>query len=489
MPDDKPLGAGLDWADPRSRLAPLYLTPGGVAAVAVFCAAALVFAAGPLWHTDFWSHLRYGEVIAAAGRLPDRDPLTPFAAGPPAAGAWLSQLSYHGLIRLGGPLAGGVELVRLAHLLAGLATLGLLALALRRAGATAGWAAAGAALLAALIPGSLAVQRPQLLVLPLFAAVLVALSRPTPTRRAVAWVPLVLLLWANLHGSFAVGLGIVTLRLLGKLAERDEPAARRLAQMLLLAVAAACVNPVGPAVFAESVRYAGHPNLRTLAEWQPLHFTLGPGGHRAYLLALALVLTGARRFSRADWLVLVPFAVWPLFQQRAFVWLALLAVWLAIPRLSARFPGRPVVPDFRRTAFAGLLVGLTLVASPAARWLAVGPRPLAAALPPVEFAASLGPGGPVFASETLGDYLAWAAPHRPVLMTNHAPAFAPDHWRKCLAVKAAEPGWEAALREFGATVVVVEAAAHPDLAAALGAAPGWRVRPDPTGRLLVATRE
>ena len=83
---DKPLGPGIDWADPRSRLAGLYLTPGGVAGVAVLCVLTLVLATGPLWHTDFWSHLRYGEVMAATGRRPDREPLTPFAApGRPSA--------------------------------------------------------------------------------------------------------------------------------------------------------------------------------------------------------------------------------------------------------------------------------------------------------------------------------------------------------------------------------------------------------------------
>ena len=36
-----------------------------------------------------------------------------------------------------------------------------------------------------------------------------------PSRRAIVWVPLLMVLWANLHGSFVVGLGLLGIVLVG----------------------------------------------------------------------------------------------------------------------------------------------------------------------------------------------------------------------------------------------------------------------------------
>src|SRR6516165_8126648 len=68
------IGAGLDFANPNSRLAFLYMHTAGAVAVVTL---ALLFAAlmyVPIKHTDVWAHLRFGEVIARENRLPDQEP-------------------------------------------------------------------------------------------------------------------------------------------------------------------------------------------------------------------------------------------------------------------------------------------------------------------------------------------------------------------------------------------------------------------------------
>ncbi len=58
----------------------------------------------PLWHTDIWGHVAYGQWMLDHGRLPDVDPFVDLAQTTPlVATAWLSQLLFGALERSGGP--------------------------------------------------------------------------------------------------------------------------------------------------------------------------------------------------------------------------------------------------------------------------------------------------------------------------------------------------------------------------------------------------
>ena len=550
-----PLGAGIDWTDPNSRLAPLYMTAGGLIGVAVLGLAFLLFSTFPLRHTDFWSHLKYGEWIAAHRTLPDREPLSPFTdkQTPMFDAMWLSQVGYHGLFRAGESLAGGgarrrfeggVEVIRLTHVLAAVAALGFFGLAYRRVSDSVPWGVGGMVFLVLPIVGpmlgSFAVQRPQTLVLPCYAALLCLLSRPGPTRRAVILAPLSLVLWANLHGSFVIGVGLIGVILLGKAIElgrengwslraigRDPPTRRLCAMLILSVVAVAILNPYGPSLYVDVVKFGESPNLRTMAEWQPLDFSEARGGHWGYLAMLALLgLTQAvspRGFTPTQLLLVVTLGLGPLFQQRLMVWWAPLVPWIIAPHgVAAAERGRwllpPSVPSLRRTALAAVLVVLAVVASQSSTWVKTGrPRPLAAALhpeTPYDIAAALSgqpPANPdrvadllrvvreeyggrytgrVFASEIQGEYLLWALPEdAPVLLYNHVQLFPPDRWAEYMTVKVAAPGWWEILDRYRVGIVVVEVDSHPRLCQELRAHPGWRVVLDESARLFVAVRK
>ena len=178
------LGAGIDWSDPNSPLAPYYFSTGGVIAVAILGIAFFVFSLLPLWHTDFWAHLKYGEWIVANRTLPEREPLSPFTdkQAPMFDAMWLSQLGYHALFCAGWSVAGGddrkrfeggVELIRLVHLFAAIAAVGLFAFAYRRVADSVPWAIGGMVFVVILMVGLLTVQRPQTLGLACFAALFV----------------------------------------------------------------------------------------------------------------------------------------------------------------------------------------------------------------------------------------------------------------------------------------------------------------------------
>jgi hypothetical protein len=554
-----PLGAGIDWADPNSRLAPYYMTTASVIATAILCLAFFVLSILPLWHTDFWAHLKYGEWIAANRSLPDREPLSPFTDKQTRMfdAMWLSQVGYHELFRAGWSIAGGddrqrfaggVELIRLVHLFAAIAAVGLFGFAYRRVSGSVPWAAGGIVLVLVLSFGALGVQRPQTLSLVCYAALLCMLSRPSLSRRALVAVPLLMVFWANLHGSFPIGFGLLGLVLIGRVigtirAEgwsvravwRDEACRRLLIALLASVIAVAILNPYGPMLYRDVIGFSGHPNLRTMAEWQPLDFTQAHGGHWVYLATVLFVVAtqfATRRvLTPTQWLLVISFGVWPIFQQRTMVWWVPLVPWIvashwvaAAMRWKLELPED--VPSFRKTALAAVLVLVTLFASPASTWIKTGrPRPVVAALhrgTPYDIAAALKgepPADPdrvaklfeaikvlrggrltgtIFASESQGEYLLWALlPDAPVMMFNHAQLFDPGYWAECMTVKQAGAGWSAILDRYRAAVVIVEIDYHPQLCAELRKHPGWHVVIDESetpgrdadSRLFVAVRK
>ncbi|HVS38939.1 MAG TPA: hypothetical protein VMS17_25500, partial [Gemmataceae bacterium] len=50
------LGAGIDFTDPHSPLAPLYLRTSGVVACAVLSVVFVIASIVPLWQSDVWGH-------------------------------------------------------------------------------------------------------------------------------------------------------------------------------------------------------------------------------------------------------------------------------------------------------------------------------------------------------------------------------------------------------------------------------------------------
>ncbi len=554
-----PLGAGIDWADPNSAVAPLYFTPAGVLAVAVLGLAFFVFSSAPLRHTDFWSHLKYGEWIAANHTLPEYEPLNPYTDKQARMfdAQWLTQFGYHKLFEASGKVAGsdprkqieaGVEAVRIVHAFVAVATLAFLGLAYRRVSGSVGWAPLGMLLVMILILSPLSVQRPQSFGIMFFAAVLCGLSRPVITRRAIVWLPLVMVLWANLHGSFVVGFGLIGVVLLGRMIElfmaeggsvvailRDTAVQRLLAALSLGFAAVALLTPHGPTIYLDILRFGGNPNLRTFGEWQPLDFSEARGGHWGYLATLILVavaqVASPRAFSPTQLLMVVTLGIWPLFQQRAMVWWVPVVPWIVAPHLVAAanawgWRREPAVPNFRLTMFAGLIAVLAFLISPASAWVKKGtPRPVTVALhrgTPYDIAAVLSGTAPaepdrvealtkairegyggryvgrVFCSETLGEYLLWALPpDAPVTLFNHAHLFTPDYWRQWLSVKEGKPGWWEALDRHNINVVIVEADTHEPLCAELRSNSAWNVVLDEAGasgrdltsRLFVAIRK
>jgi hypothetical protein len=167
------------------------------------------------YQTDFWHHLARGRAIAEAGRVVDVEQFTFTVAGTTVRDAnWLTQLAYFRLFELG-----GMPLVQFANaaLLAGAAAV-LVWLCRRRSGSIAAASAVGVFAFAGIWQTLLV--RPQSASLLLFVVLYAVLLEAERRRWLLALLPVMMALWANVHGGFPIGLVLIGAFLAGTVAER-----------------------------------------------------------------------------------------------------------------------------------------------------------------------------------------------------------------------------------------------------------------------------
>ena len=158
--------------------------------------------------------------------------------------------------------------------------------------------------------------------------------------RPVLWaIPVLVLVWANLHGSFFLAPVVLGLAWLEDVAER-RPGAHRTLLIASCSVAAACVTPFGPAVWGYAVGLSTNPEVTSrITEWQPTTIRDGTGV-LFFISAAAVVSLMARRGRPVPWPTLAwigMFAVIGLYAQRGLAWWSLagaVAVIGLLPRSS-----------------------------------------------------------------------------------------------------------------------------------------------------------
>ena len=243
---------------------------------------------------DYFWHLTTGKLIAETGRVPSVDPFSFTWYGQPwTPHEWLSELLIYRLVDGLGRMG--------ALFLFGLfppAIFGLLAAALTRRGARVVAIGIPFALGAfTLIP--YVTLRPQAISWLILAGLVWFLLEADAKhpRRFLLLVPW-FALWANLHGLYVVGLGVVGIYLLFTLAGRTPMSAARgwAVGGLLGAVAAAMITPAGPIGILYPLRYVelGDWGLANIQEWQSPSFH--QPAHLGFLALIAAVgLNGGRR--------------------------------------------------------------------------------------------------------------------------------------------------------------------------------------------------
>jgi len=291
-----------------------------------------IFASRPLWPTDLWDHINYGNWMLNQQAVPGTEPLLPLADGiPMVTSAWLAQVGLASLFN-----AAGFAGLQFAYGLFVVASLGVIAWGgVRRSGSTLfGFVALFAFL--ALNWQQFLVIRPQLIGVLFFSALSTWLLNARQWNKS-GWVilPLAFTVWANCHGSFAIGLASLAITGLAhalnvlartkslRQALSSQPVIR-LFLLTQLCAAAALINPNGLAVFAEVLRVGQHPNIASMFEWDPLTLRMHQGQVAAVLGLLLIVVLrwSPRRLQLEEAMLLAFTAGLALWSSRMINWLA-----------------------------------------------------------------------------------------------------------------------------------------------------------------------
>ena len=185
-------------------------------------------------------------------------------------------------------------------------------------------------------------------------------------RRALWTIPVLVWLWANVHGTFSLGLIYLGLHLAGRWLEGAPfwtGRERVLTQAAVIAVVLAAVNPYGPGLLLFPVELLSRGDiLKRVTEWRSPDFRSIQGLMFAGWLAVfvACFALGRRRPSRRDVVVTVPFLLLAFWAQRNIALSPLVGV-AAAARCVARDEFRPAAdsPLNRIVAVALVALGLT----------------------------------------------------------------------------------------------------------------------------------
>jgi hypothetical protein len=429
----------------------------------------------PVTPQDFWWYLRVGRDTLANGAIPRLDTFTYTQAGTPVVyHSWGAAVLLWLLYKLGGL---SLTVLLRGVLLAGTYTLLWLTarwLGARRVGATL---VALAAVLATSNNWSL---RPQLFAYPLFALSLFILYRwQRGEKKVVWWLPLIGLLWVNLHGSFVMLILLAAAALVFGRGDR-----RTLALSFAWVLVATFANPRGfgswTYVFnsltaASSQVFSGEWGPPVNTGWQMNIFFL-------WLLFFPLLaFLSPRKLDRLEWIWFLGFGLLALWGERYVIWFVFLLMVLTACLLAdweKKFlrdspPGNAAFNLFLDVVF--LLSSLAFLPGVREKWWSQSPpatedTPIAAVN---WLAARPGLPGPLWSEIGFSSYLEYALPQRPTWIDTRFEVFPVTQWQQYKAISLAGYTWESQLNATGANLAMVSTQYQPDLLQALAGSPAW----------------
>jgi hypothetical protein len=440
----------------------------------------------PLPAVDLAYGVRTGELILVAASLPSVDTYTFTVAGEPWTDQqWLAQVAFALVHR-----AGGWELLAVLRAAMVAATFGLVIAASIVRGA-APRTASILALLAFLVAAPALALRPQLIGILLFAVLvwLVADRRRRPGRMWLA--PVLIVLWANVHGSVVLAPILLGYAWLEDLVDRSGGANHRQSlAVLILGSLATLVNPFGIGVWGYALGVGLDPEITgQVAEWQRTSPFTVPGLlfylSAATVAVLLVIRRGTLRWPA--WLWLATLFVVGAWTVRGLPWWALgAAVTVAAVLPAAAAARRPRANALN--AVTAIAIGVAIVA--ALPWwrpvepltgrvglLSYAPSGLAQALQD-----QVVPEDRVFTPQTLGSWFEWAVPDARYFVDSRIELFPAEVWRDYRAIVAGDGALDL-LAEWKVQAVVVSPD-EPGLREALDGSEAWvRLHADDDGEL------
>jgi hypothetical protein len=251
---------------------------------------------------DYWWHLRTGQLIVESGSVPQHDPFSFTAEGSRwVAHEWLSDVIIYGV-----ESALGYVGCAILFSLVALAALFVMHRLLLKTGLSPR-VALGVVAFGGMIALRYWTVRPQAFTWLLLAVLLYTLHAYHRDGKGHLWhLPLLMLVWANLHAGYVIGLALMGLWLAAMAAERviwkERRDLRGPALVLVASFAVTALNPNGLALLTYPLTYVapGNASYNLITEWQspdfhlPVHLPLALG--IVVLVAIGVVGSGRNLF-------------------------------------------------------------------------------------------------------------------------------------------------------------------------------------------------
>ena len=450
--------------------------------------------------SDTWWHIRSGQYIVEARTIPTTDPFSFTRNDQPWIDhGWLAQIFWYGLYALGG--------------------WGLVALGLATLVTVAFWfvwrqiegnifIAAFGMILGAVVSSVVWAARPQMVSFLLTAIIAYLLDRfKRHNGRLLPGVPLIMLVWANIHGGFAIGFMLMVAYLVGEAINyltrhegdpvTDKAGFKHLLLTFGLSLAVIVINPYTWRMWFYPFQTVGIGALRDfIVEWRSPDFHLNYVQPFAVMLLLVLVAM-ARSGRRVDWtdLTLVSlWTAWGLFAARNIAIFGLVATPILVRYADLAWTAQWQTWGYAQPPFS-TMSGRSRVGGPklVLNWLLLGLILLAAAIKialplqprvnlkveqdsmpyeAVRFIQEQRPQGPMLNSYNWGGYLIFKLwPDYPVYIDGRTDLYDDVFIRRYLRAVTADEDWQEILQTDGINLVMIEQDSI--LAKFLKREPGW----------------
>jgi hypothetical protein len=429
----------------------------------------------PVFPNDYWWYLRLGHDTLLAGTVPQLEYMSYSQMGTPVVNfSWGTAVLFWLIYK-----AGGLTLTVLVRGVILAMAYALIWLTVRRLGAGR-ITGALVLLLAALASLDNWSIRPQLFAYPLFTLALYLLYRwHNGDSKAVCWLPLISLVWVNLHGSF-----IMLILLTGAALIFGRGEKRFLGTAFAGVLLTTLLNPRGFGSWTYVFDLLTSSSIQKFtSEWGPpinnnwvtnIFFLW-------FLLFPLLAAFSPRKLDRLEWAWFLGFGFLALWGTRNIIWFVfilavltsvMLADWERKLKINQK-RGFPALNLALSLIFLllplGLLPGVRNTWWPQAR-SATENTPIAAA---AWLADHPDLPGPLWSEIGFSSYLEFALPEWPVWIDTRFEVFPPQQWQAYADITYARYNYLSLLDETGANLLMISVKEQPVLLQALAKQAEW----------------
>lgn len=451
-----------------------------------------LFASRPLWHTDLWDHVNYGQFILQSG-VPETEPLLELTENTPfVSTAWLSQV---GMATLAGTSALGLPGLQFIHgLLVVIGCTGVGLIVFRR-NCSSIFTVIAYCIFVAVNWQQLIVIRPQLVGVACYCLTFAALHTGLANHRmGKIWLGFLFLFWANCHGSFSMGLVLIALTTAGQFFDAAIRARNIFASLrtrrwtatalaMVVCVSVVTINPFGIRIYAEVLRVGRHPNIATMYEWDPMTLQMKQGQAMAVatIVLIALMAWTPRRLRLQEILPLLVTGGLAIWSARMVNWYAPLAagsIGIHGAAVYHRFSHRSAAENPPRRKLWTAVNGGLLIAAFVCSSLGIqtffgnseNPETFLSPQTPVDVtqflatADDLPPGLTLAPAEWAGYIMHHAGDRVKPFANLHVHVIPPHIWQEYIKLIIGTAGWNERLQLYDINTVIVDKLRYPLLA-------------------------